>query len=346
MRFIIKTLIVALSCAFLTIGSALAAGQVALYNWFEYIPPELLEKFTKETGIKVVEYNYDSNEEMLEKLEKDGIGKYDLAVPAEYAVKEMIETGMLGTIKIGELDNRNNIEPQWLDIWFDNGRNHSIPYQWGSTSFAVNRDIYRGQADSTDILFNPPAALSGKISVLDSQEEVMALAALHLGIPQCTIDRKQIEKLNAALQKANKHWAAFNSETAEYELAEGNVAVAMVYNGDSARVREEGANVEYIYPKQGYIIWADSLVLLKDAPNRANAIKFIDFMLVPANVAALTNYTRYSAGVKNVTPLLDDDLRVLPENNPFSSAGAPIFIKGCDEKAQRLYDRIWNKLKK
>ena len=143
------------------------------------------------------------------------------------------------------------------------------------------------------------------------------MAALYLGIPQCTTDRKQIEKLDSTLQKAKKHWAAFNSESAEYEVAQGKVAVAMVYNGDSARVREEGANVEYIYAKEGYIIWADSLVLLKNAPNRANALKFMDFLLVPENVAILTNYTRYISGVKNVTPLLDDDLSALPENNPF-----------------------------
>ncbi len=346
MRLIIKTLIVSFSCMFLSIGSALAAGQVILYNWSEYMPPELLKKFTKETGIKVVEQTYDSNEEMLKKLQKDGIGKYDLAVPGEHLITAMIEEGLLDKIGGDELANRKNIEPQWLNIWFDNGRNYSLPYQWGSTSFSVNRDIYDNPVNSLGILFNSPAALSGQISMLDSADDVLAMAALYLGIPQCTTDRKQIEKLDSTLQKVKKHWASFNSDDPTAELAQGNVTVAMVYNGDSARTREEGANIEYIYAKEGYIIWADSLVLLKEAPNRENALKFMDFLLVPENVAILTNYTRYSAGVKNVAPLLDDDLRTLPENNPSHLAGIPTFVKSCDQKTQRLYDRIWAKVKK
>ena len=277
MRFIIKTLIVAFSCTFLSIGSALAAGQVILYNWSEYMPPELLKKFTKETGIKVKEHTYDTNEEMLEKLQKGGLGKYDLAVPTEYAIEEMREEGMLGTLKAGELKNRDNIEPRWLSVWFDNGRKHSIPYQWGSTSFAVNRDIYDNPINSLSFLFNPPTALSGKIGMLDSPDEVLALASLYLGIPQCTVDPIGIEKLDSTIQKAKKYWAAFNFEGTEHELAQGKVAVAMVYNGDSARVREEGANIEYIYAKEGYIIWADSIVLLKKAPNRGKCVKTYGF---------------------------------------------------------------------
>ena len=120
----------------------------------------------------------------------------------------------------------------------------------------------------------------------------------------------------------------------------------MIYNGFSAKAREEGANVEYAFPKQGYIAWMDNVVLLKDAPNRDNALKFMDFLLDPENVATLTNWTQYSAGVKGVASLLDDALRTLPEANPPADAGPATFIEVCSEDTQAIYDKIWTNVKK
>jgi spermidine/putrescine transport system substrate-binding protein len=123
-------------------------------------------------------------------------------------VEIMAGEGMLDTIADGELANSGNISAAWADPSFDPGRQHSIPYQWGSTSFAVNRDIYTGDISTTDILFNPPAELQGKINVLDSQGEVLAMAALHMGNEQCSTDRDQLKALNDMLQTAKQHWIA------------------------------------------------------------------------------------------------------------------------------------------
>ncbi|MDV7145775.1 extracellular solute-binding protein [Tropicimonas sp. TH_r6] len=328
-----------------TATAGMAEEKVVVFHFFEYMPQELIEKFTAETGIEIVMDTYDSNEAMLATLKAGAMGTYDVAVPADYMVKIMAADGMLDAIGEGELANKGNIEQQWLDVAFDQGRQYSIPYQWGSTSFAVNRDVYQGDIATTAILFDSPAELAGKVNMLDSQGEVMAMASIHMGISQCSTDRDQLKALNEMLQAAKPNWVSFNSDTAKEVLVSGDAAAGMIWNGFNAKARSEGANTEYAYPKQGYIVWMDNMALLKDAPNRANALKLMDFLLEPENVAILTNWTQYSAGVEGVTPLLDEELRTLPEANPPADAGPGVFIEACDEATQAVYDRIWTELK-
>lgn len=326
--------------------AAQAEGSLSIYHWFEYIPQELLDKFAAENDVEVTMDTFDSNESMLASLKAGKMGSYDVAVPGDYMVEILNNEGMLDTIAEGELANFGNMEQKWIDVSFDMGRKHSIPYQWGSTSFSVNRDVYQGDISSTSILFDPPDELKGKINVLDSSGEVLALASIHLGIPQCTSDREQLKALNALMQSAKTNWASFNSDGAKDVLVSGDAAVGMIWNGFGAKARGELASLEYSYPKEGYIVWMDNVVLLKDAPNRANALKFMDFLLEPENIAAVTNFAQYTAGVKGVNPLLDDALKASPENNPPADAPAGSFIQVCDEPTQRLYEQIWTNVKK
>lgn len=330
----------------LTAGASAAQGKLSVYHWFEYMPPELVDKFEAETGIDITIDTYDSNEAMLASLKAGKLGQYDVAVPGDFMVKIMADQGLLDSFTPDELPNFGNIEEEWVDVPFDPGRQHSIPYQWGSTSFSVNRDVFTGPIDTLALIFNPPPELSGKINVLDSQNEVLALASIYAGIPQCTSDREQLRALNALLQEAKGHWASFGSDTAKDVLVSGDAAAGMIYNGFSAKARNEGANVEYAYPKEGYVAWMDNVVLLKDAPNRENALKFMNFLLVPENAAAVTNYAAYTAGVKDVEPFLNPDLLASPETNPPADAPAGIFVEACDPEVQALYDAIWVNLKK
>jgi len=334
----------AMALALLT-NAAAAEGELVLYHWFEYIPAELLEKFTDETGINVTMDTFDSNEAMLASLKAGGMGTYDLAVPGDYMVEIMANEGLLDTIADGELANKGNIAAEWADPDFDPGRTHSIPYQWGSTSFSVNTEDYAGDINTTDILFNPPAELSGKINMLDSQGEVMALASLHMGIPQCSTDRAQLSALNDMLQGAKQHWASFNSDTAKEVLVSGDVSVGMIYDGFSAKARADRASITYAFPTQGYVVWMDNVVLLNDAPNRDSALAFMDFLLEPENIAAVSNYARYGNGVTGTGEFLDPELATLPESNPPATAGAGAFIAVCDEATQAVYDQIWTNLK-
>jgi len=345
MKNILKSMAAALLLTTSATGAS-AEGKLVIYHWFEYMPQELLDKFAKEHDVEVTMDTYDSNESMLASLKAGAIGTYDVAVPGDYMVSIMSGEGLLDAFGDGELKNKGNIAPDWADPAFDPGRKHSIPYQWGSTSFMVDTAVYSGDINTTDILFNPPTELSGKINMLDSQGEVMLMAALHVGMEQCSTDRDKLKSLNTMLQDAKKHWASFNSDTAKEVMVSGDVAVGQIYDGFGAKARAERDSLKYAFPKQGYVVWMDNVVLLKDAPNRDNAIKFMDFLLEPENIAAVSNYARYGAGVSGVGQHLDPELATLPESNPPADAGSGHFIQVCDEATQAIYDKIWTNLKK
>lgn len=322
-----------------------AAGSLSIYHWFEYMPQDLLDKFAKEHDVKVTMDTYQSNEAMLAALKAGKLGSYDVAVPGDYMVKIMGTEGMLGTFEQSELSNFGNIDPLWLDVDFDKGRKSSIPYQIGTTGFMVNRKSYSGDIGSLSAIFDPPAELKGKINVLDSQGEVMALAAMYLGIPQCTADRDQLKKLNDQLLKSKEHWASFGSDTAKDVLVSGDASAGMIYNGFGAKARGENADLEYAFPKEGYVFWMDNVVLLKDAPNRENALKFINFLLEPENAAAVTNYAQYISGVKGADKFFVPEVKNAPELNPPASQTGQ-FVEACSQDVQKVYDTIWTNLKK
>ncbi|MEM7169948.1 MAG: extracellular solute-binding protein [Pseudomonadota bacterium] len=335
-------------CAVALLASATAAqaeGKLAVYHWFEYIPQELLDKFAAEYDVEVVMDTYDSNESMLANLKGGRLGSYDVAVPGDYMVAIMGQEGMLDTFESSELSNFGNILPQWMDVDFDPGRKSSIPYQWGSTSFSVSSSAYNGDINTLEMLFNPPEELKGRINILDSQGEVLALASLYLGIPQCTSDKEQLKALNSLLLEAKPHWASISSDIAKDALVSGDVDAGMIWNGFSAKARAEGADVVYSYPKEGFVVWMDNVVLLKDAPNRDNAIKFMNFLLEPENAAAVTNFAQYTAGVDGVTPFLDAELATMPEANP-PEGQIGVFVQACPEEVQTVYDQIWTNVKK
>lgn len=322
-----------------------AAGNLSVYHWFEYIPQELVDKFSKEYDVKVTIDTYNSNEAMLAALKAGKLGAYDVTVPTDYMVQIMQGEGMLDTLKDGELSNKGNIAKQWLNVPFDDGRKSSIPYQIGTTAFMVNRDVFKGDISTLGIIFNPPTELKGKINVLDSQGEVLALASLYLGIPQCSADKEQLQKLNDLLIGAKPNWASFGSDVAKDVLVSGDASAGMIYNGFGAKARGENAKLEYAYPKEGYVLWMDSVVLLKNAPNRDNAIKFMNFLLEPENAAAVTNYAQYIAGVTGAEKFYSDVVKAAPELNPPASQKGE-FVMACTQDVQANYDAIWTNLKK
>ena len=344
MRKFLLTTITAAALA-LSASAANAEGNLSIYHWFDYISQELLDKFAEEHDVEVTMDTFDSNESLLAALKAGKLGSYDVAVPGDYMVKIMGGEGMLDTFERSEVPNFGNIEEQWLDVDFDPGRKSSIPYQYGTTGFMVNRDSYKGDIGTLAILFDPPAELSGKINVLDSQGEVIALASMYLDIPQCTSDREQLKQLNEALKAAKPHWASFGSDIAKEVLVSGDAQVGMIYNGFGLRARNENPSLEYAFPKEGYVFWMDNVVLLKDAPNRENAIKFINFLLEPENAAEVTNFASYISGVKGAMDLASDAIKQAPELNPPAGQTGQ-FVQSCTQDVQVLYDRIWTELKK
>lgn len=329
----------------LSAGSVEAAGKLNIYNWFDYIPQALLDKFAKEHAVEVTLDTYDSNESLLARL-KAGVTGYDVAVPGDYMVAILIREGLLEKTEPNKMPNFKNIEPDWIDVYWDPGREYSIPYQWGTTAFMVDTAVYSGDIDTFAILFEPPAELSGKINMLKDVNDVLNAGLRYLGFPRCNDNPEQLKALNDLLVNAKKHWLSFNSDGAKEVLVSGDAAAGMIWNGFGMRARAEKATLKYAYPKEGFTGWMDNIVVLKGAPNLENAKAFQNFMLDPENAAALTNFARYTAGVKGVKPYLDAELASAPEVNLPENAPKPEFVPPCKDEVIRLYDRIWTNLLK
>ena len=326
-------------------GPVLAAGKLNIYNWFDYLPQELIDKFAGEYDVDVTMDTYDSNESLLARL-KAGVTGYDIAVPGDYMVQILIQEGMLEQVNSSEFNNFKNIPQEYVEVYFDPGRKYSVPYQWGTTGFMVDTAVYDGDIDTLEIIFNPPPELRGRINMLKDVNDVLNAGLRYLDLERCNGNPADLKKLNELLSNVKQHWLSFNSDGAKEVLVSGDAAAGQIWNGFGMRARAEKATLKYAYPKEGITGWMDNLVVLKGAPNLDNAKKFMNFMLESENAAILTNFARYSAGVTGTGPFLDDELKTAHEVNYPASAPAPEFVPPCDENVIRLYDRIWTNLLK
>lgn len=325
-------------------GSVQAAGKLNIYNWFDYMPQELLDKFSNEYDVEITMDTYDSNETLLARL-KAGVTGYDLGVPSDYMVAILIKEGMLEKVHANQLSNFGYMTAKWIDVYFDPGREYTVPYQWGTTGFVVDTAVYGGDIDTFAILFDPPDELKGKINMLKDVGEVINAGLRYLGFPRCNSDPEQLKQLNTMLQNAKQHWLSFNSDGAKEVLVSGDAAAGQNWNGFGMRARMERPTLKYAYPKEGLTMWMDNFVVFKGAPNVENAKKFMNFMLIPENAATLTNFARYTAGVDGTEPFLDADLKTAPEVNPPDGVLLE-FVPPCEDKVIRMYDRIWTNLLK
>jgi spermidine/putrescine transport system substrate-binding protein len=321
---------------------AQAAGKLNIYNWFDYMPQELLDKFAKEYDVEITMDTYDSNESLLARL-KAGVTGYDVAVPGDYMVAILITEDFLEKVQPNQMENFKHMDPKWVDVYFDKGRNYSVPYQWGTTAFMVDSNVYGGEINTLAMLFDPPAELSGKINMLKDVNDVLNAGLRYLGFPRCNNNPEQLKQLNDLMQGAKQHWISFNSDGAKEVLVSGDASAGMIWNGFGMRARAEKASLRYAFPKEGMTGWMDNLVVFKGAPNIENAKLFLNFMMDPENAATLTNFARYTAGVKGTEPYLDAELKGAPEVNPPDWAEME-FVPPCEDKVIRLYDRIWTNL--
>jgi spermidine/putrescine transport system substrate-binding protein len=324
-------------------GPASAEGELFIYNWFDYTPTELLEKFEQTYDVEVTLDTYDSNETLLAKLKGGGTG-YDVAMPGDYMVAIMIREGMLEKVEPNKMENFRNLDPRWVDVYWDPGRQYSIPWQWGTTAFMVNTETYGGDIDTLAILFDPPEPLRGQINMMRDVNDVLNMGLRYLGYPRCNDNEEQLRELNALMQSAKPYWKSFNSDGAKEVLVSGDVQAGMIWNGFGMRARLEKPSLKYAYPKEGFTGWMDNVVVLKGARNPENAKLFVNFMMVPEHAAMVSNFARYANGIKGSEKHMDAELLEAPEIVIPAGAPDPEFVPPCEDQVIRLYDRIWTNL--
>lgn len=347
MKTIRLTALVAGAVMMLT-GAASQAKDLFIYNWSNYLPPELIQKFEKQTGIKVTLDVYDSNETMLAKLQAGATG-YDLVVPSGYMVRNMIKAGMAEKIDVYKLPNFKNIMKPHDSPPFDPKSEYSAPYMWGTTGLTYDSaKVPGGQLEhSWKEFFDPRPELVGQIVALNDQVEVWNAAAYYLGLDKCTEDPREAQKILDVLEAQKPKLAMYSSSGTIDRMVAGEVAMHHQWNGASHRVREKLPTVRYLYPKEGLSLWGDHLLVPKGAKNIDNAKAFINFMMDPENVAVASNFTGYMNAISGSNKYLDENLKSDPAvNMPEEYAGRLNPTKDCSKAARELRDRVWTKLKK
>ncbi len=332
--------------AFLLAASpALAEGELQLYNWGNYTSPELLAKFEAETGIKVTVTDYDSNDTALAKIEAGGAG-FDLVVPSANYVPIWVEKGLVQELDLAKLPNHGNIAPEWMASEYDPGRKFSVPWQWGITGMGVNTSVYGGDINTSAIWLDPPEELKGKVNVTPEMNDVVATAVMYVGGEPCTEDVAVLKAARDVLLAAKPYWMSMDYGM-EDKMATGDVPASLYWNGAIMRARLKNPDVAFGYPKEGFLLFMDQVMLLSDAKNVDEAYKFLDFIMVPENAAMVSAFARYASGIAGADAFLPEDMKTAPELViPPELVDKGVFLPTCSPKAQEYITAIWTELQK
>jgi spermidine/putrescine-binding protein len=266
-------------------SGGLAGGgsqKLSLYNWTEYIPPEVYDLFEDETGIRVVESTFSSNEEMLAKLEAGGTEQYDLIVPSNYVINLMKEKGFIQPIDKSKIENFKNISPSVLNRDFDPDNVYSIPYMATMTLIAVNTDKMAELGvtiTSLNDLLNP--ALANNLVVLDDSRELVGAALKATGKDVDTRDKATIQGTLPWLKELKKNVKTFDSDSSKTALATNEVAAGLVYNIDAGQAIGENSAIAVVYTTEPCEAAIDNFVITSTAKNKENAETFISFIHRP-----------------------------------------------------------------
>ena len=342
-----KLLKILVSISFLFFGtSVFAAGKLNLYNWADYTPDALIEKFEKETGISVTVDTYDSNETLLAKLQAGGGSTgYDLAVPSQHFVEIMIKEGLIEKVDgIKDMPNYKYVAEQFQGPSFDPNQDYSTPWQMGSASWAYRADSYSGDGSSMMEFFKPSDEVCGKVAVFKSPEEVVNMAHLALGSNFCSEDPNEMQAVMDLLMEQKKCVAVYSSEGINERLMSGEVIMHAHWDGYSQVGKWEGVDdLTYAYPKEGVVGWFDSLVMPKGAKNVEEAKAFMNFVMHPENMAMLSNFAAYANAIPESSKYLSDDMK--NATNIQVPDGIPVkFGQACNKESQALIDKVWTKL--
>lgn len=324
-------------------GAAMAAGELNIFNWGNYTNPKLIEKFEQTYDIKVTQSDYDSNDSMLAKIKAGGHG-YDISVPSDYMVAVMISEGLLLKTEPNKMANFKNIEPSFASPYFDEGRQYSVPWQWGTTALSVNTETYTGDIDTWSVIFNPPEELRGKINVVPEMNDVLNAALRYKGFPLCNDNKAQLKEINDMMQNAKQYWLTMEYGNVE-RLANGDIHAAVNWNGASMRARLANPAIKYGYPKEGLGTWMDNVVVLADAKNVENAKLFQNFIMDPENAALISDFAKYANGIAGSMAFLPPEFATAPEIVPPAYYKAE-FTQVCPNEVNEMYTKIWTNLLK
>ena len=340
---------------------ATAEPVLNIFNWADYIGDTTIEDFEEEFGINV---NYDIYEssELVDAKMMAGKSGYDLVVHSAAFSSRLLSAGIYGKLDWSKLDNKENLDPKLVDHFsrFDPGNQYGVPYMWGTTGFSYNRDLLLERMpdaplDSAEMVFNPDILARFAdcgVSLLDSSNDVIPLVMIYLGHPPNSIRPQHLKEAENTLKAIRPFIRYFSSTKMLLDLPAKEICIAQSWSGDysiaSRRAHEAGIdlNLGYNIPKEGSLIWFDAWYIPADAPNLNNAYLFLDYLLRPDVIAAISNYVGYANSNIMAKPLVDPAMTSDPAIYPDDSVVARLAPgRVYPPKQERARTRVWTRLK-
>lgn len=316
-----------------------------IYNWGDYIDPELLTKFKEETGIDVKYDVYDTNEIMYQKL-KGGNVSYDLVIPSDYMIEKMKNENMLSKIDYSNIPNYKYIGEQFKNLSYDKTNEYSVPYMWGTVGIIYNKNKVKDAVDSWNILWN--TKYKDQVIMPDSVRDSMAVSEKRLGYSLNTENLKQIEASKDALitQKKDGLILAYMVDQVKDAMVSGEASLAVSWSGDAVTMIDRNPNLAYSIPKEGSNKWFDAVAIPKNAKHIKNAEKFINFLCNPENAKQNVEYIGYSTPNTAAYNLLPSDIKDNKVAYPSEESlkNCEIFIN-LPSNILRKYDEAWLEIK-
>lgn len=289
-----------------TMSSTSQSNKLVIYNWGDYIAPDLITKFTDETGIEVQYETFDSNESMYTKIKQGGT-TYDIAVPSDYMIDKMRKENLLIKLDKSKITGLENIGDEFLGLSFDENNDYSIPYFWGTLGIVYNDTMVENAPEHWSDLWNSEYA--NDIMLVDGAREVMGIGLGTLGY---SLNTKSLSELNAASQKLDDltpNIKAIVGDEMKGYMINGDAAIGVTFSGEASEMLDSNEHLHYVVPSEGSNLWFDNLVIPKTAKHVDEAYAFINFMLRPENAAQNAEYIGYSTPNDAAKELLPDDVK-------------------------------------
>ena len=280
--------------------------KLVVYNWGEYIDPEVLTIFEEETGINVVYEEFETNEILYPKVSSGAIA-YDVVCPSDYMIQRMIENDLLTEINFDNIPNIKNIGKQYMEQsrQFDPENKYSVPYCWGTVGILYNKTMVDEPVDSWSILWNPK--YKDNILMQDSVRDAFGATLKYLGYSLNSTDLDELTEAKNLLIEQKPLVQAYVIDQVRDKMIGNEAALGVIYSGEAIYTQKENPNLEYVIPKEGSNIWIDSWVIPKNAEHKENAEKFINFLCRPDIALINFEYITYSTPNEAARELIEDE---------------------------------------
>ena len=320
--------------------------KLVVYNWGEYIDPEVLTMFEEETGIDIVYEEFETNEILYPKFSSGAIA-YDVICPSDYMIQRMIENDLLSEINFDNIPNLKNIGKQYLEQsrQFDPENKYSVPYCWGTVGILYNKMMVDEPVDSGSILWDPK--YKDNILMQDSVRDAFGVTLKYLGYSLNSTDLDELTEAKNLLIEQKPLVQAYVIDQVRDKMIGNEAALGVIYSGEAIYTQKENPNLEYVIPKEGSNIWIDSWVIPKNAEHKENAEKFINFLCRPDIALMNFEYITYSTPNEAARELIEDEsIRnseiAFPDLSKYDNLETFQYL---GTEADQVYGDLWNKVK-